>query len=136
MDNESTQKEIDALVARFFAAFDNRNGATPRLANMVSCFTDKATIVRASADGAEQYTVMEFAVPRIKLLTEGALVDFHERETSATMQIHEGIAIRTSRYAKSGMLDGSEYQGSGTKYFQFADIGAGWRISALAWVDD
>ena len=69
---------------------------------MVSCFTDKATIVRASADGAEQYTVTEFAMPRIKLLTEGALVNFHESETSATTQMHAGIAIRTSRYYQIG----------------------------------
>jgi len=136
VDNENSRREIEALVARFFAAFDNRNGTTPRLADLVTCFTDKATIVRASADGAEQYTVMEFAMPRIRLLTEGALVDFHESETSATTQMHAGIAIRTSRYTKSGMLDGGEYQGSGTKYFQFADIDAGWRITALAWVDD
>jgi len=136
MDNSGAQREIDALVAKFFAAFDNRDGATPRLADLINCFTDKATIVRRSDSGAEVYTVREFAIPRIKLLAHGALLHFHEREISSTTQIFDGIAIRTSRYGKSGLLDGNDYAGSGTKCFQLVDLGTGWRIASLAWVDD
>ena len=136
MDDSDAQGKIDALVADFFSAFDNRNGATPDLADLVNCFTDKATIVRCSDSGAELYTVTEFALPRIKLLTQGALVSFHERETSSTTQIFNGIATRTSRYSKSGLLDGNDYSGSGTKCFQLVDLGPGWRIASLAWVDD
>lgn len=130
------QEKIDALVATFFSTFDNRAGAIPCLADLTNCFTDKATIVRRSDAGAEQYTVMEFALPRIKLLTQGSLPDFHEREISATTQIFNDIATRTSRYDKSGLLDGTDYAGSGTKCFQLVDLGSGWRISSLAWVDD
>lgn len=136
MDDSRARQEIDSLVARFFATFDNRSGATPRLADMADCFTDKAVIVRQSSGGAEIYTVAEFATPRIELLTRGALRDFHEHETSATMQIFNGIAIRTSRYSKSGLLDGKDYSGSGTKCFQFVELATGWRIASLAWVDD
>ena len=130
------QAMIDALVARFFSAFDNRDGAKPRLADLVDCFTDKATIVRRSDAGAETYTVEEFALPRIKLLTQGTLLNFHEKEISSTTQIFHGIATRTSLYGKSGLLDGNDYSGSGTKCFQLVDLGSGWRISSLAWVDD
>jgi hypothetical protein len=70
------------------------------------------------------------------LLTQGALLHFHEREISSTTQIFDGIATRTSRYSKSGLLDGNDYSGSGTKCFQLVDLGTGWRIAALAWVDD
>ncbi len=136
MDDRGAQGKIDALVANFFSAFDNRDGATPRLADLINCFTDKATIVRRSAGGAELYTVREFALPRIELLTQGALLRFHEREISSTTQIFDGIAIRTSRYSKSGLLDGNDYAGSGTKCFQLVDLGTGWRIASLAWVDD
>ena len=136
MNNSGAQREIDALVANFFLAFDNRNGATPRLADLINCFTDKATIVRRSDSGAELYTVREFATPRIKLLTDGALLQFHEWEISSKTQIFDGIAIRTSRYTKSGLLDGNDYTGSGTKCFQLVDLGTGWRIASLAWVDD
>ena len=136
MDDSGAQREIDALVADFFSAFDNRNGATPRLADLSNCFTDKATIVRRSDSGAELYTVTEFAIPRIKLLTEGTLLHFHEKEISSKTQIFDGIAIRTSRYSKSGSLDGNNYTGSGTKCFQLVHLGTGWRIASLAWVDD
>ena len=129
-------EEIDAVVARFFSFFDNRGGATPRLADLAECFTDEATIVRRSATGADLYTVSEFALPRIALLTEGALRDFHEWETSSTTRMFSGIATRTSRYSKSGLLDASPYAGSGTKCFQLVDTGTGWRIASLAWVDD
>ena len=136
MENSDAQGKIDALVANFFSAFDNRDGATPRLADLMNCFTDKATIVRRSDGGAELYTVREFALPRIELLTQGALLHFHETEVSSTTQIFDGIATRTSRYSKSGLLDGNDYSGSGTKCFQLVDLGTGWRIAALAWVDD
>lgn len=133
---ESTTSAIDACIARFFSVFDNRAGATPRLADLSECFTDKATIVRRSAAGTAVYNVSEFGLPRIELLTEGALRDFHEWETSSTTQVFSGIATRTSRYEKSGVLDGKPCAGSGTKCFQLVELGAGWRISALAWVDD
>ena len=133
---EGSTREIDALVARFFAFFDNRGGATPGLSDLEGCFTDRATIVRRSATGADVYTVGDFALPRIALLTSGALREFHEWETRSTTQMFAGIATRTSRYSKSGMLDGKPYTGSGTKCFQFVHLGSGWRISALAWVDD
>jgi len=132
----SAQREIDALVANFFSAFDNRDGATPCLADLSNCFTDKATIVRRSGSGVELYTVREFAIPRINLLTQGALLHFHEWEISSTTQIFDGIAVRTSRYGKSGLLDGSDYTGSGTKCFLLVDASTGWRIASLAWVDD
>jgi len=136
MDDLRAQGQIDALIAKFFAAFDNRDGATPHLAKLADCFTDKATIVRRFDGGAELYTVQEFALPRIKLLTQGALVDFYEKEISSTTQIFDGIATRVSRYSKSGLLDGNDYSGSGTKCFQLVDLSFGWRIASLAWVDD
>jgi hypothetical protein len=136
MEDSRAQVKIDALVADFFSAFDNRDGATPRLADLIDCFADKATIVRRSHRGAELYTVKEFALPRIDLLTQGALLHFHEREVSSTTQIFDGIATRTSRYSKSGLLDGNDYSGSGTKCFQLVDLGSDWRIASLAWVDD
>ncbi len=132
----SPRSRIDALIARFFAVFDNRNGAHPAVEAIASCFTDKATIVRRSAAGAEIFNVEEFALPRIALLIQGALRDFHEWETDATTQLFDGIATRTSRYAKAGLLDGKDYAGAGTKCFQLVELDSGWRIAAMAWVDD
>jgi len=136
MTGTPIQEEIDALIARFFSAFDNRGGAKPKVVALADCFTEKATIVRHFGTGADLYTVREFASPRIELLTHGALSEFHEWEVSSTTQIFDGIAARTSRYAKVGLLNGSDYSGSGTKCFHLVDLGFGWRISSLVWVDD
>ncbi|MBS0388793.1 MAG: DUF4440 domain-containing protein [Proteobacteria bacterium] len=136
MTGARAEEMIDALIARFFSAFDNRNGARPRRAAVADCFAEKATIVRRFDSGAELYTVSEFVDPRIELLTRGALRDFHEWETSSTTQIFDGIAARTSRYSKAGLLNGNDYSGSGTKCFHLVDLGVGWRITSLSWVDD
>jgi hypothetical protein len=130
------EEEVDALIARFFSAFDNRNGAEPRLAAITGCFTERAVIARRFDSGVELCTVREFADPRIALLTQGALRDFHEWEVSSTTHIYGGIATRTLRYAKAGLLDGNDYAGSGTKCFQLVNMDIGWRIVSLAWVDD
>ena len=136
MEDVLAKDKIDTLVARLFSAFDNRNGVRPDVATVTDCFTEKATIVRRGSTGAELYTVGEFANPRIELLTHGKLLDFHEWEISSTTQIFNGIASRTSRYSKSGLLNGNEYSGSGTKCFHLVELDLGWRIASLAWVDD
>jgi hypothetical protein len=135
MEEARAREEIDKLTADFFSAFDNRNGS-PEIANILACFADKAVIARSSGSNTDLYTVMEFALPRIELLTRGALVNFHESEISSTTSIFGGIAIRTSRYSKTGLLNGDHYGGVGTKCFQFVALDRGWRIASLAWVDD
>lgn len=127
---------IEVLIARFFSVFDNREGAVPRLEDVTDCFTEKATIAHRTGARTELCSPAEFAIPRIELLTGGTLLQFHEWEVSSATQVFDGIAARISRYRKSGLLNGSEYSGSGTKCFQLAEVGVGWRIASLAWVDD
>jgi hypothetical protein len=136
MKDSSVQDKIDALIARFYSAFDNRGDATPRPEKLTDCFMERATIARRSSTGADLYTVVEFVTPRVELLTQGALLSFHEWEVSSATQIFGGIAARVSRYCKSGVLNGDEYSGSGTKCFHLIDVGIAWRIASLAWVDD
>jgi len=135
MKESRAREEIDKLIVEFFSAFDNRNGS-PELANILACFADKAVIARSAGSNADLYSVMEFALPRIELLTQGTLVNFHESETSSTTNIFGGIATRTSRYSKAGLLKGDHYGGVGTKCFQLIALDCGWRIASLAWVDD
>jgi hypothetical protein len=130
------QQQIDALISSFFSVFDNRNGAIPRLASLSDCFADKATIAHRTGTGPALYTVMEFAKPRIDLLTHGELKSFYEWEVSSATQIFDGVAARTSRYRKAGLLKGSDYSGSGTKCFHLVEFAIGWRIASVAWVDD
>lgn len=136
MKQVDAQAAIDKLISNFFAAFDNRNGRTPDLATLLGYFTDKAVITRASGSDIQLHTAMEFALPRIELLTGSTLVDFHEAETSSTTNIFGPIASRISRYRKTGQLNDNPYAGVGTKLFQLVALESGWRILSLAWIDD
>jgi hypothetical protein len=103
---------------------------------VIDCFADKAVIAYSSDSGCKLLTPSEFALPRIELLYQGRLIDFHEWEIDATTQIFGRIATRASRYGKSGIMDGETYGGFGNKFFQLVDTGSEWRIASLAWVDD
>jgi hypothetical protein len=129
-------EQIDALVARFFSAFDNRDGRAPTLAEIAALFAPGAIVARDAGAACEVCTVAEFAEPRIRLLGGGELVAFHEWETGATTQVLGAVAERRSTYAKSGTLRGAPYDGRGRKLFHFGRFADGWRITALAWSDD
>ncbi len=126
---------IDQLVTRFYSAFENTVEA-PEQSRITECFVEGARIVRYAKGGPEFSSVTEFVAPRIALLSGGGLTGFSERETSAATERIGGVASRTSRYTKAGMLHGEAYAGSGTKLFHFVRLPEGWRISALSWIDD
>lgn len=128
--------EIDRVVAAFFAAFDNREGTAPGLAELPGLFLPGAVIVKLAAGVAETMTVEQFIAPRAALLTGGRLVDFYEWETEAETMLAGGLALRVSRYCKAGVMDGAPYEGGGRKHASLALTGAGWRIASVTWEDD
>jgi len=129
-------EQIDSLIARFFGAFDNRDGRVPSLDAMASLFAPGAMIVRDAGTTCESWSVAAFAEPRVRLLTSGELVDFHEWETGASTRVVGSVAERTSTYEKAGLLRGQPYAGSGQKLFHLGRFAEGWRITAIAWSDD
>jgi ribosomal-protein-serine acetyltransferase len=136
MTNTDYQAEIDLFIGEFFSAFDNRHHRAPSLHALTRFFTEKAVIARSTGSQCEVYTVEEFAKPRVELLSNGELIDFYEWEDSAATQIDQCVAMRVSRYSKLGLLNGLQYAGSGSKYFQLAKFNDAWLIVALTWVDD
>jgi len=136
MSETQDRADIDALIARFFSAFDNRGGRVPTLEEIESLFAPGAIVVCDSGTHAERWSVREFAAPRVRLLTSDDLVDFHEWETAASTRVLGAIATRESTYAKRGTRRGEPYSGGGCKFFHVGRFAAGWRISAVAWSDD
>ena len=130
------REQIDEIITRFFGAFDNRNGRIPSLEELVGLFVPGAVIVRDTGSHCEAYSVLEFAEPRLRLLTGGELVEFHEWETESSTQVIGLVAVRASRYRKQGTLKAQTYGGNGQKFFQLGRLAAGWRITAVAWSDD
>jgi len=130
------RQTIDEIIARFFRAFDNRNGRIPSLEELTSLFAPSAIVVRDMGAHCEHYTVSEFAEPRLRLLSGGELVEFHEWETESSTQIIGRIAVRACAYRKQGILSAQPYVGSGRKFFQLGRFEMGWRITAVTWSDD
>ncbi|MBS0580166.1 MAG: DUF4440 domain-containing protein [Proteobacteria bacterium] len=128
--------QIETLVGEFFRAFDSRAGAVPSIAALVGLFTERAVICQHRAGGCEFFSPAQFARPRVELLSSGRLREFHEWELQATTTIRGPVAMRVSRYAKAGLMDGADYAGQGTKLFQLAQVNGTWRILSLSWFDD
>ncbi|AVP98293.1 DUF4440 domain-containing protein [Ahniella affigens] len=131
----ASQSEIDALIAAFYQLFDNRHGVARGLLSATDLMTADVSIRRRLAGGWELMDLPQFLTPRIELLRT-RLNDFHEWETSAETLILGDQAVRTSRYAKTGLLDGAPYGGSGSKCFMLIRLAAGWRIAGVTWIDD
>jgi hypothetical protein len=69
-------------------------------------------------------------------LTDGSLVDFSEWEVEGTTEVLGDVAHHAATYAKAGVLSGRPFTGRGRKSLQLVRMPQGWRISAVAWVDD
>ena len=75
--------KIDALAARMYAAFDNRNGRVPDLDGLRNAFLPRCTICKAIPGQEQVQTLDEFIEQRRPLLARGRLVDFAEWETDS-----------------------------------------------------
>jgi RimJ/RimL family protein N-acetyltransferase len=134
-DGGAAEAAIEALVARFYAAFANRH--TPsQIASVPALFLPAAVVTVVDGAGrAETMSVRAFVTPRATLLCDGRLTDFEEHEVAAQTQVTGALAHRASRYEKAGSLDGVPFQGGGDKHFQLVQTARGWKIAALAWQD-
>lgn len=134
---ESDHPEVDALVAAFFGAFDNRAGRSFDGSRLARLFAGQAVVAMHQPGGTcTLCTPQEFIAPRAALLGSGELIDFHEWEESSRTQVEGSVGVRASRYGKSGIRNGTHVIGSGTKFFQLAKLPDGWKIVALSWIDD
>lgn len=126
---------IDAVVADFYALFDNRNGLAPLLDAPHRVFARDAVIVRRDGEALSTMTLDAFLAPRRAWLSDGTLAGFHEWETDARTSVAGGIATRLSRYRKQGLRHGTAIDGSGAKSLQLVRTPDGWRIAAVLWED-
>ncbi|MFD6826367.1 DUF4440 domain-containing protein [Streptomyces sp. NPDC060085] len=129
-----SKKEIDALTAEFFGAFDNRGGTAADVARIRRLVIPGGVIVKTGPEFTA-YTVDDFVEPRERLLADGRLTEFHEWETSERTDIAGDVAARFGEYRKAGVLDGEPFEGGGTKAIQFVRTPEGWRIAAFSWYD-
>jgi len=129
------QKSIGNLVDLFFSIFDNRAGNTPNFDTLKGLFIKGASIVKKNGNQLEKMSVSEFIVPRIKILTDGTLVDFYEWQIKQETYIALDIATHICTYGKNGLLNGEAYSGEGEKHIQLLKTPQGWKIASILWQD-
>lgn len=133
--NPDPQQQIDHLIARFYAAFDNRQGKPIAVPELRDLFLPTARVTRVAAGQIDSWSVDEFIAPRAAILTDGTLIDFHEWEIEGATTIHDHIAERRSRYRKSGQLRDDPYAGEGRKFILLCQSDGRWRIASILWED-
>ncbi len=94
--------EIGALTARFFELFTNKDGKVPNLKDIKSIFIPNGILISNTEHTPIIYDIDGFIKPREKMLTDGTLTNFCEREISHSTEIFGNIAQRFSLYEKSG----------------------------------
>lgn len=127
---------INQLTRAFFDVFTNKDQRKPDLDAISNLCLPEALIIKKSEAGEEIYNLQTFIEPRRKILSNGTLTDFEERENEETTIIVGGIAQRFSVYEKSGRSNGTYFKQRGNKFFQFVKRREGWKISAVIWEDE
>lgn len=133
--DETRNVEIEALIAAFYAAFDNRAGRAPNGEALRAIFADTAIVTRVDRLQVETWSPDAFVAPRVAMLTDGTLTDFHEWEVAAQTIVRANTASRSSSYEKRGLLNGADYRGRGHKFIQLMRLDRRWRISSVLWED-
>lgn len=131
----SHQTAINRLIARFYAAFDNRERRVLDMTELREMFLPKATVTRVAAGQTDSWSVEEFIAPRVAILTDGTLVNFHEWEVEGATTIFGNIAEHRSQYRKSGHQRGEPYVGEGRKFILLCQLEGTWRIVSVLWED-
>jgi hypothetical protein len=129
------KQSIDQLTALFFGIFTNSNQRQPGWNSIHTICLAEILIIKKMGLTEEIYDLHTFIAPRKKILSDGTLTEFEEKETSEETNVTGNIAQRSSTYHKSGYLNGNYFEGTGHKFFQFIKTVDGWKISSVVWED-
>lgn len=127
---------IDQLTKTFFSVFTNVNSQKPDWEILYKICIPETIIIKKERERETIYNLDAFVEPRKKILADGTLNNFEEKEISAQTLIGNNIAQRFSYYEKSGVFNHAPYSGKGHKIFQFLNTSSGWKINAISWEDE
>jgi len=127
---------ISEITKSFFSSFTNKGNSTPNLDLLRSISIPKILIVNRKESQLIRYTLDSFLESRRKILTDGTLIDFEEKEIYNETKIVNNKATRFSEYEKTGILNGKKFTQRGHKLFQFIKVDEVWKISTVIWEDN
>lgn len=129
------QAEIDELTHQFFDLFTNTNDRVPPIQHIKQLFLPTGILINNTSGTPAVYNLDQFIAPRVKILTDGTLREFTEKETAHHTEIHNNIAQRSCQYEKSGILNGEPFTGAGRKLMHFIKHDNSWMLTAVVWSD-
>src|SRR5688572_32596771 len=115
----SDKHEIDELTRAFLNLFTNTDGRIPDLSTIHALFIPEGIVIKNVGGNTEIFSLSTFIAPRQKILTDGTLSDFQERELTERTDIAGAIAQRLCTYTKSGKIRGESFENQGVKSLQF-----------------
>ncbi len=127
---------INHLTQSFYQLFTNTDNRKPDLQAIHSYCVPEVLIIKQQAATSELYNLSSFIAPRELLLTDGSLIEFSEKEIAHTTTVKGNIAQRESRYYKTGIFNGEQFQQHGNKFFQYIKTNDGWKVSSIIWEDE
>jgi hypothetical protein len=133
---EKSKAAIDDLTRDFFKAFEPKPDGKVDLSAIRRLFIPEGLIIKTCGGHPEIYSLQQFIEPRQRILNDGTLSDFHEREVTEETRIFGQIACRWSLYQKWGKLSGQAFEAKGMKTIHFIRMPEGWRMNSLIWDDE
>ena len=86
--------EINALTAAFYCGFDNRHARQLHVDAIVRLFAADAEIIKVGCDRVDRWAPLQFVTPRVEILNDGTLVNFHEWEIDYRMIAADTVVER------------------------------------------
>ncbi len=127
---------ISGITKLFFSAFYNKGNARPRLDLLNDICIPDVLITNRYRSKIEVSNLTSFIDKKRKILTDGTLMEFEEKEIFEETRIAQGIAARFSRYEKKGIAYRQGFKLKGCKLFHFVCVKRSWKISSILWEDD
>lgn len=126
---------INQLTKSFYKLFTNTRNQQADWKLIYELCINEVLIIKKIELREEIYTLQSFIEPRKKILSDGTLNEFEEKETKHQTHIIGNIAQRWSTYSKKGYLKKVYFEEKGNKLFQFIKTKNGWKICSLVWED-
>lgn len=127
---------IAEITHSFFSAFTNKGNEKPNIGLLEDICIAEAIIVNKNKSTADVFTVSSFINTKRRILTDGTLVEFEEKEIFEETRIIKNIATRFSEYEKKGFVFRQRFHLRGYKFFQFVKIKQSWKICSILWMDN
>ena len=133
---DADRAAIDDVMGRYFRAVSFEPGGRPTYDDLHELFVERGLLIRCSGDEPDIAGVADFVATLQRVLAEGSLTSFAERELAHVTELFGNVAQRFSHYAKQGTAADGGIDTRGAISTQLVRTDGRWRISSMAWDDE